>query len=99
MTDQKDWNAIFTQRMSKRNQQRSEKLNQAKAAAKKTSKESFNEKKFKKLYIKLNPYDVDEHTPWDTLLKESEYEYYVSHTEITNMKTYIEHLKWEQGWG
>ena len=74
-------------------------MSNAKAAAAHTDKEPFDARRFKKLYKRLNPSDVDEFTPWETLLEESEYDYYVAQTDKQNLEEYVKHLKWLQGFG
>lgn len=99
MSTKKDWNAIFAERMAVRNNERSQTLIKAKSAASKIEKEPFNARKFKKIYTRINPDDVDELTVWDTLLKEAEYDYYVLYKDKMNMEALAKHMKWLQGWG
>jgi len=98
MSDTKDWNKIFAERMAERDLERSEKLSKAKAAARFTLKERFKEGKFKKLYARLCPDDVDDFTPWETLIRESEYDYYVVQKDIKSLEEYVKHLLWQDGY-
>ena len=98
MPEGKDWNAIFAEEMAERELKRSQELSRAKAEAHK-DKERFTAWKFRKLYTLLNSEDVDEYTPWETLIKESEYDYYVVQPDTMNLEEYVKYLKWLQGWG
>lgn len=95
----KDWNAIFAKEMATHILERSQTLSKAKAAAAHTNKELFDADRFKQLYIRLNSDDVNEYTPWETLIKESEYDYYVVETDKMNLEEFVIYLKWLQGWG
>jgi hypothetical protein len=97
MPEEKDWNAWFAEQMAKRDRERAEKLNKAKADAAGTAKEPFNAAAVKALFIRLDTYGVDENTNWETLLQEAEYEYYVAHPEILSLEEYVEHSLWEDG--
>ena len=97
MSEEKDGNKIFAEQMAARSIERAEKLRKAKSAAWFTRKERFNVRKFKRLYMRLNPEEVDELTPWETLIKESEYDYYVIQKDIKKLKEYVEHLVWLDG--
>ena len=77
--------------------ERAERLREAKAAAVNTSKEPFDAEKVKELFTRLDTYGVDENTPWDTLLKESEYEYYVNKPDIMSLEEYVEYSLWLDG--
>jgi hypothetical protein len=99
MSDKKDWNTYFAKLKAERDLERSHKLSNAKAAAAHTDKEPWSARRFTKLYKRLNPSDVDKLTPWKTLIEESEYDYYVAQTDITNLEEYVKHLKWLQGFG
>ena len=99
MSEGKDWNAIFAEEMAARDLERTQELSNAKEAAANTGKEPFNARRFKKLYKRLNSDDVDKYTPWETLLKESEYDYYVVQKDKMNLEEYVKYLKWLQGWG
>lgn len=99
MSEEHDCNEIFAERMAARDLERAEKLRKAKSAAWFTGKERFKVRKFKKLYLRLNPDDVDELTPWDTLIRESEYDYYVVQKDITKLREYVKHLVWHDGFG
>jgi hypothetical protein len=99
MSEAKDWNKIFAEQLAARNLERAQRLAEAKTAAKGTDKEPFSARKFKKLYEKLNPDDVDKFTPWDTLIEESEYDYYVTNADKLSLEEFVKHLKWLQGFG
>ena len=99
MSEKKDWNAYFAELKAERDLERSQTLSKAKAAAEHTDKEPFNARRFKKLYKRLNSDDVDKFTPWDTLLEESEYDYYVVQTDKKSLEEYVKHLRWLQGFG
>jgi hypothetical protein len=99
MSDEMDGNKIFVEQMAARNVERAEKLGKAKTAAWFTRKERFKVRKFKKLYVRLNPDDVDEFTPWETLIRESEYDYYVVQKEMKSLKEYVKHLVRLDGFG
>lgn len=99
MTEKKDWNAIFAERKAVRDLERSQTLSKAKAAAAGTKKEPFDADRFRKVYIRLNSDDVDEFTPWETLIKEAEYDYYVTQADKMGLEEFVTHLKWLQGWG
>ncbi|MBW2733935.1 MAG: hypothetical protein JRH20_16225 [Deltaproteobacteria bacterium] len=99
MSQEKDWNEIFAQRKKERDLERSQTLSEAKAAAARTEKEPFNARRFKKLYARLNSDDVNELTPWETLLREAEYDYYVTETDKMSLEEFVKHLKWLEGWG
>lgn len=94
---EKDWNAWFREQMAIRNEERAKKLEEGKAAAKNTAKEPFDEVRFKELYKKLCPDDVNQDTPWDTLIKEAEYDYYVSNKDKMTMKELILYMDWLDG--
>jgi hypothetical protein len=97
MSEERDWNAYFAEQMAARERERAEKLRKAKAAAANTSKEPFDAKKFREIYTRLDTYGVDQYTPWDTLIEESEYEYYVNHTDILKLEELVKHLLWQDG--
>jgi hypothetical protein len=97
--ENKDWNALFKERYAAQQRDKAQRLKEAKAAAAGTSKEPFNARKFKKLYIKLNGYGLDEHTPWETIIKESEYNYYVLHKDIVTLEALVKHIAWMEGYG
>ena len=99
MTKEKDWNAFFAEQKAARDLERAQRLSEAKAAAAHTDKEPFNARRFKKLYKRLNPDDVDRFTPWETLLEESEYDYYVTQKDKNNLEEYVKYLRWLQGFG
>lgn len=97
MPEKKDWNAEFAERKAVRDRERTEKLSKAKAAAAATTKEPFDATKLKEIYTRLDTYGVDEHTPWETLIKESEYEYYVNKPGILTLEELVKHLLWQDG--
>jgi hypothetical protein len=97
MSEKKDWNVWFAEQKVARDRERAEKLREAKAAAAGTNKEPFNARKFRKIYTKLDTYGVDKNTPWETLLKESEYDYYVNHADILSLEELVKHLLWQDG--
>ncbi len=97
MSEEKDWNAWFAEQKAERDRERAEKLRNAKAAAANTEKEPFDADRVKELFIQLDTYGVDKYTPWETLLQEAEYEYYVAHPEILSLEEYVEHSLWEDG--
>lgn len=97
MSEKEDWNKIFAERKAAQDLERAEKLRKAKSAARFTRKERFKVRKFKNLYMRLNPDDVDELTPWETLIKESEYDYYVNQKDFKNLEEYVKHLIWLDG--
>ncbi len=99
MSEKTDWNAYFAEQKAAQDLERSQALSKAKAAAEQTDKEPFNARRFKKLYKKLNPDDVDKLTPWKTLLEESERDYYVTQKDIITLEDYVKHLVWLQGFG
>ncbi|MDP6289820.1 MAG: hypothetical protein QF586_06325 [Arenicellales bacterium] len=77
-SEEKDWNAIFAERKAEHDATRAKELAEAKTAAEGTDKEPFNREQFQTLYSSLNPDDVSQHTVWESLLNEAEYDYYVS---------------------
>lgn len=97
MSEKKDWNKHFHERKAAHDRERAKKLRLANAAAAGTAKEPFDKKKLKEIYTRLDTYGVDEHTPWDTVFKEAEYEYYVNKPEILTLKELVEHLLWQDG--
>jgi len=97
MSEEKDWNAWFAELKDDRDSERADKLSNAKAAAAGTKKEPFNAKKFREIYTKLDDYGVDENTPWETLLEESEYDYYVNNPDILSLEEFVKHLIWQDG--
>jgi hypothetical protein len=97
MSEEKDWNAWFAEQKAAQERERAEKLRKAKAAAAGTKKESFNAKKFREIYTRLDTYGVDEYTPWETLFEESEYEYYVNKPDILSLEELVKHLLWQDG--
>ncbi len=99
MTEKTDWNAFFHEQKAAQDLERSQALSKAKAAAAHTDKEPFDARRFKKLYKRLNPSDVDIFTPWKTLVKESEYDYYVKQKDKKTLEEYIKYLVWLQGFG
>ncbi len=99
MSEKQDWNKYFAEQKAAQDIERSEKLSTAKAAAAHTDKEPFKARKFKQLYTRLNPDDVDKHTPWDTLIRESEYDYYVTNADKISLEEFVKQLKWLQGFG
>lgn len=98
MSGGEDWNAVFARRKAARDAERAQSLALARAAAP-PEKEPFDPRTFRRLYARLNPDDVDRNTPWETLIRESEYDYYVARPELMTLKALVEHLKWAQGWG
>jgi hypothetical protein len=42
---------------------------------------------------------VSEHTAWESLLNEAEYDYYVSFPDKMTLEEFIKHQKWLDGWG
>jgi len=96
--DKKDWNAIFAERKAASDNARAQKLAEAKKAAEGTEKESFDRRRFKKLYKSLRPDDVDKHTVWKNLLIESEYDYYVGCPDKKTLEEFIQHQNWLDGW-
>jgi hypothetical protein len=96
MSEEKDWNAWFAEQKAERDRECAEKLRRAKAAAG-TTKEPFDAEKLKEIYTRLNTYGVDEYTPWETLFKESEYEYYVNKPDILSLEELVKHLLWQDG--
>ena len=99
MSEEQDWNKVFAERKAARDLERAGRLRKAKLASWFTGKERFKVRKFKKLYMRLNPDDVHEHTPWATLIEESEYDYYVVQRDIKRLKQYVKHLVWHDGYG
>ncbi len=99
MSAGKDWNAIFDEMMAARDLERSQTLSKAKAAAAYTDKEPFDADRFRALYIRLNSECVSQFTAWETLLKESEYDYYVTQTDKMSLEEFVIHLGWLEGWG
>ena len=97
MSEEKDWNAIFAERLALQQLERAENLKKAKEAAKNTGKEPFNRDKFISLYIKYNKDDINELTPWETILKESEYDYYVTTKNKMTLEEYIKYQLWLDG--
>ena len=99
MSEEKtDWNAYFAERMAEHKKERAKKLAEAKKAAEGTTKEPFDRVRFEELYRTLAPASVTEHTPWETLFSESEYEYYVNYPDQKTLAEYIEHQEWEDGY-
>lgn len=99
MSEKKDWNAEFAKQKAAHDRERDEKLRKSKAAAADTEKEPFGPKRFRKLYEELNPASFDEYTPWETLIKESEYDYYVVTPDLMSLTELVKHLKWLEGYG
>ena len=97
MCEEIDWNAWLAEQIAERDRVRAEKLSKAKAAAVGTEKEPFDAEKFREIYTRLDTYGVDKYTPWETLFKESEYEYYVDKPEIQSLEELVEHLLWQDG--
>ncbi len=96
--DKNDWNANFAERKAAADKAKAKKLVEAKEAAAGTEKEPFEQARFKKLYITLNPSDVDQYTAWESLLKEAEYDYYVRSPDKMTLKEYIQYQTWLDGW-
>lgn len=99
MTAQRDWNAIFAERKAARDRERARRLAAARDSAARTGKEPFDGERFRELYVRLRPDDVEAHAVWETLVREAEYDYYVQHPEIMTLEALIEHMKWLEGWG
>jgi len=99
LPEEKDWNEIFAERKAAQDLERAAKLRKAKFAVWFTTKERFKVGKFKKLYKRLNPEEVDELSPWETLIKESEYDYYVVQKDIRRLRDYVKHLVMLDGYG
>ncbi len=98
-SEEKDWNAIFAERKAEHDATRAKELAEAKTAAEGTDKEPFNREQFQTLYSSLNPDDVSQHTVWESLLNEAEYDYYVSFPDKMTLEEFIKHQKWLDGWG
>ena len=98
-SDKRDWNAVFTARKRAQDMHRVEELSVAREAAQATGKEPFDPARFRELYAQINADDIDAYTPWDTILKESEYLYYVTFAELMTLADLIEHMRHLDGWG
>ena len=99
MSGEQDWNKVFAERKAAQDRERAEDLRKAKSAVWFSRKERFKARKFKRLYMRLNPEEVDELTPWETLIKESEYDYYVVQKDIKSLEEYVKHLLSLDGFG
>ena len=97
--DKPDWNARFAEDYAAHREARAKRLAEAKAAAAGTGKEPFERVRFRELYARLRPDDVTKYTPWETLLKESEYDYYVEFPDQKTLEEFIRHQDWLDGFG
>ena len=98
-SDKRDWNVVFASRKRTQDAQRTAELAVAREAAQATGKEPFDPARFRELYAQINADDIDAYTPWDTILKESEYLYYVTFAELMTLIDLIEHMRHLDGWG
>jgi SAM-dependent methyltransferase len=89
--------ADLKRRISERDAQRQERLEKAKAALGGQNKEPFHAESFKSLYRALNPEEKEEYIPWETLLKEAEYDYYVSYPDKLTLRALIKHMQYLDG--
>lgn len=94
-----DWNALFAHRYAAQKVRRAQALAAAKANARDTDKEGFDRDRFRALYSRVNADAVDQYTPWETLLAEAEYDYYVGSHGKTTLEAYVLHQRWLDGWG
>ena len=92
-------NAIFAQRKAELNARRAKKLTTAKLAAHQSDKEPFSETRFIEIYTQLNPEHVDKYTPWETIIAESEYNYYVTFSQKMTMIDFAIHMRYLGGCG
>jgi hypothetical protein len=97
--DKKDWNAIFAEEYAAHKGTRAQELAEAKQAAADSGKEPFDHARFRELYEKLRADDVTQYTPWDTLLEESERDYYVGFPDQKTLEEFIRHQDWLDGFG
>jgi hypothetical protein len=98
-SDKKDWNAIFAQRKAVQDAERAAVLAVAKVAASATEKEAFDGERFREIYRQINADCIDQYTPWDTLVTESEYNYYVTFREQMTLTDFVNHMRYMDGWG
>ena len=98
-TSDDDHNERFAQLKAAHDTQRAIRLAQAKVDAQRLDKEPFDEARFRELYQQVNADEIDQYTPWDTIIRESEYEYYVTFTEKMTMLDFIKYMRYLDGWG
>jgi hypothetical protein len=101
MSDQEQEKLVqdLKDRIAEKNASQAVELAAAKKAAEGTGKEVFDPDRFRAVYKKLNAMDVGPYTPWDTLIRESEYDYYVSYKDKMTLEELVEHIKYIQGFG
>ena len=71
----------------------------AKAAASTRGKEPFEPARFREIYARVNADRIDKYTPWDTIVTESEYNYYVTFEDKMTMADFVAHMRYLDGWG
>lgn len=96
--DETDWNAYLAERLAMQRAERAEKLAAAREAAP-ADKEPFDVAAYRALYERRNSIDIDRSTPWETLLAEAEYDYYVTYSHHMTLDAFLQHQIWLQGWG
>lgn len=92
-------NALLAHRKAEQDAKRAKRLTAAKNAAKATDKEPFSKARFKEIYTRLHPENIDRHTPWETLIAESEYNYYVTFAQKTSLVDFAIHMRYLGGLG
>ena len=90
-------NVLFAQRKAELNARRVQRLTAAKMAADESDKEPFAEARFREIYARLNPEHIDQYTPWDTIIAESEYSYYVTFSQKMTMVEFAIHMRYLGG--
>ena len=95
--EKKDWNAWFAQQKAERDGERVRKLAEAREAAERRGKEPFDRRRFRELHAALNPDEALPDSVWETLLTESEYDYYVGYPDQLTLEEFIRHQRYLDG--
>ena len=92
-------NAIFAQRKADVDARKARKLAAAKIAAQASDKEPFSVTRFQEIYARLNPETMNSSKPWETIIAESEYNYYVTFSNKTTMLDFAIYMRYLGSWG
>jgi len=90
-------NVLFAQRKAELNARRAKRLAAAKVAAHESDKEPFTEARFREIYARLNPEHICQYTPWEMIIAESEYNYYVTFSQKMTMVEFAIHMRYLGG--